>query len=547
MKTLLLCICVIPLLGIAQSRKERKAQAKADKETLDNIQKHIRYLADDKLEGRRTGTPGELLAAQYISAQFAAEKLEPKGSSSFIQEFTINEGRQAPAEGNSFTANDHALTLQKDFYPLAFSASQKAEGSSSLSLREKGQPWFWDVADIIDDNKNNPHFDIYSAIQQEAQRTAQKGGKALIVFNSGNGVDNIQFNRHDETPAVSIPVVYLTREGLKKYFADATDFYHISLSVKLETAERKARNVVGFIDNHAPTTVILGAHFDHLGYGEDGNALDGRGQIHNGADDNASGTAALIELGRILQTSKAKHNNYLLLAFSGEELGLAGSKYWLEHPSFTITPNYMINMDMVGRYDSSRKLTIGGYGTTPAWGPVFAGITDKSLAVKFDSSGVGPSDHTSFYRSNVPVLFFFTNSHSDYHKASDDWDKINYTGELEIIKYIQRIIEAADGQGRLAFTKTREPQMQMVSLPVTLGVMPDYSFTGTGMRIEAVSQGKLAEKIGLHPGDILLQLGDYKFVDVPTYMQALSKFKKGDKTQLRLKRGNTEQTFTVAF
>ncbi|WP_158559126.1 M28 family peptidase [Deminuibacter soli] len=546
MKTLLLCICMVPVLAIGQSRKERKAQAKADKETLDNIRKHIEFLADDKLEGRRTGSPGEMLAAQYISTQFAADQLLPKGDQAFTQEFSINEGKQLPADANSFTVNDKALQLNKDYYPLAFSASAATEGASSLSLREKGQPWFFDVADLLEDNKSNPHFNIFDVIAQEVRHTAPKGARALIVFNSGSAIDNIQFNKNDESAAASIPVVYLTHEGLKKYFADPTDYYHLKLTVKLVPTSRKGRNVIGFIDNQAPATVVIGAHFDHLGYGEDNNALDGKGQVHNGADDNASGTAALIELGRLLKNSNAKHNNYLLIAFSGEELGLAGSTYWLAHN--TLTPlNYMINLDMVGRYDSSKKLTIGGYGTSPVWGQVLPALSDKNLLVKFDSTGAGPSDHASFYHRNIPVLFFFTNGHSDYHKATDDADKINYTAELDVIKYVQHVVEATDGKGQLPFTRTSEPEVQVVNLPVTLGVMPDYGFNGTGMRIEAVSKGKTAEKIGLKPGDVLLQLGSYKFVDVPTYMQALAKFRKGDTTQLRYRRANVEKTVPVAF
>jgi S1-C subfamily serine protease len=160
---------------------------------------------------------------------------------------------------------------------------------------------------------------------------------------------------------------------------------------------------------------------------------------------------------------------------------------------------------------------------------------------------MGPSDHASFYKKGIPVLFFFTNTHSDYHKITDDADKINYAGELEIVNYIDRIIEAADSRDKLPFTKTRDPEMRSVSLPVTLGIMPDYAFTGSGLRVDAVSKGKIAERIGLHSGDVLLQLGDYKFVDVQTYMQALQHFKKGDTTTLRIKRDDKEMQFAVRF
>ncbi|MFZ1798577.1 MAG: M28 family peptidase, partial [Chitinophagaceae bacterium] len=184
---------------------------------------------------------------------------------------------------------------------------------------------------------------------------------------------------------------------------------------------------------------------------------------------------------------------------------------------------------------------------SPVWGNVFSSTPDKNLVVKLDSSGSGPSDHASFYRDSIPVLFFFTNSHPDYHKATDDWDKINYKGEVEIIDYIVQLIDATDSKGKLGFAKTRDMEMRSVSLPVTLGVIPDYGFTGTGMRIDGVSKGKTAEHIGLQAGDVLLQLGEYKFVDVMSYMTALQHFKKGDKTTLRILRGTEEKTFELEF
>lgn len=545
MKKILLLIAVVPILTFAQTKKQRKAQEKADKVTFNNLQAHIQYLADDKLEGRRTGTAGEKLAMQYIADQFSKNGLQPQGLSGFIQEFEINEGKQFADTGNEFFINDAKLELKKDYFPLSFSANKAITGIASPGLREKDEPWFFDVRDILTENKNNPHFDIYGAIIKETKMTAEKGGTALIVYNSSSLIDNVQFNKNDSTPALSIPVVFIAAGAVEKFLGDSTGTYDLNIKVALTHKTRKAHNVIGYIDFNAPSTIIIGAHYDHLGYGEDANSLDGQGQIHNGADDNASGTATLIEMSRILQKTTAHNNNYLFIAFSGEELGLFGSKYWLENPTIKIVPNYMLNMDMVGRYDADRKLTIGGYGTSPVWGQIFTTTTDKNLVIKLDSSGSGPSDHASFYRKDIPVLFFFTNSHSDYHKATDDWDKINYTGEVAIVNYINRIIESADTKGKLPFTKTRDAEMRSVALPVTLGVIPDYGFSGTGMRIDGVSKGKTGERIGLQAGDVLLQLGDYKFVDVMTYMSALKNFKKGDKTKLRIKRGDKEITFDV--
>jgi hypothetical protein len=551
MKKALLILVACPILAYPQTRKQKKAleqaQIQADTATVMNLRAHVQYLSDDQLEGRRAGTQGELLAMQYISTQFKKAGIEPKGTSNFEQEFAIAAGKQLPVASNTLEVNEQPLSLHNDFFPLAYAASLHAEGDASPCLREKGEPWFWDVKDALDDNKDNPHFNIYDAIRDEAAKATKKGAKALLVFNSSKQADHIHFNKRDTTAAMLLPVLYITAAGWKKYFTDPMATYSLRVQVEIQQPSRTGRNVVGYINNNAVTTIILGAHYDHLGYGEDGNALDGQGQIHNGADDNASGTAALIELARLLKISNDRNNNYLFIAFSGEELGLLGSKYWLDHPSVTIHPNYMINMDMIGRYNSAKPLTIGGYGTSSAWATVLQNIPANTLAIRFDSTGAGPSDHASFYRKDIPVLFFFTNGHEDYHKAGDDWNKINYTGELAIVKYIQQVIAGTGTLGKLPFVKTKEADIGPVNLPVTLGIMPDYAFSGTGVRIDGVSKGKLAEGAGLETGDILLQLGDQRFTDVTSYMQALRTFKKGDKTTLRFQRGTTEKTVALQF
>lgn len=546
MKKLWLVILFFPALHYAFAQS-KKAKAKADKVTTANIQTHIQYLASDKLEGRRAGTPGEELAMQYISSMFEKYKLDAKGDSGYMQSFPVSEGKSFNSPDNKFIVNGEKLEPKTDYYPLAFSANDSAKASVSPLLREEHQVWFWNVADLIDDNKKNPHFDIMNAVKTEAKKDAQKGAKALIIYNSSTTIDNILFDKTDSSDAVSIPVVYLTETGLQKYFADPTNIYDINLNTHLAVDNRTAHNVIGYLNFNAPNTVVIGAHYDHLGYGEDANSLDGQGQIHNGADDNASGTAALIELARLLYNTKDRNNNYLFIAFSGEELGLLGSKYWLQHPTVNVNMNYMINMDMIGRYDSSRKLTIGGYGTSSTWNEVFQYTTDKNLVLNFDSSGSGPSDHAAFYHDSVPVLFFFTNSEPDYHKATDDADKINYKSETEIVDYILKVIDSTNNKGKLDFIATRDKEARDMHLPVTLGIMPDYAYSGSGLRVDAVSKDKTAERIGLKAGDILLQLGDYKFTDIYSYMDALQHFNKGDKTTLKFTRDGKPMSLDVQF
>jgi aminopeptidase YwaD len=549
MKKLLLLLAFAPLLLMAQSRKQKKAlleQQKAEQVIVNNFKSHIKYLSDEKLEGRLTGSKGEALAMDYISNQFKQIGLQPKGTNGYIQEFIIDEGKQIE-QSTYLRLNGKTLVLKQDYIPLAFSATKSVTGMPAMALRERGVPWFFDVKDLVESNASNPGFNIDEALQKEAARAASKGATALFVFNSSNAADKIWFNNKDNS-TVSIPVVYIMPQGYKKYFSDQSQLLDIEMNVAFSQKNRNGHNVVGYIDNGAPTTVVIGAHYDALGMGEDANALDTSKVVHTGADDNASGTAMLIELARMLAASKAKTNNYLFIAFSGEEISQLGSKYWLDKPTVTTPINYMINLDMVGRYDADKKLLVGGSGTSPLWSQLISSLSDKSLQVKLDSTASGAGDYTSFYSKGVPVLFFNTGFHADYHKSTDVADKINYDGELQIAKYITRLIEATDSKGKLAFSKAPEPVASPAKNPtVSLGVIADNNYTLGGLKISGVSAKKTASRIGLEPGDILVQLGSFKINDMNSYIQALSNFKPGDRTTLRIKRGKEDREIAVEF
>ena len=539
-------LLLVPFLGLSQSKRKIRLEAEKRKMALiSNLKSHIGYLASDVLEGRRTGTAGADAAKDYLVNQYAQMGIGPKGTSGYLQKFEINEGLQIDPSTH-FIVNNSQLKIDKDFFPLATSASTTVTGNPAMALHEKGQPWFKDIKETLEENKSNPHFDVDAWIKKEVATAAAKGATAFIIYNTGTIIDNIQFNKNDTSSVYSIPVIYLTPNGLQ-HFADPSATLQIELGVRIVEKKRAATNVAAYINNGAANTVVIGAHYDHLGYNEDKNALDTGHIIHNGADDNASGTGALLEIARLLQQKSPAHNNYLFLHFSGEELGLLGSKYWIENPTMPGAINYMLNMDMVGRYDTSHKLTVGGYGTSSKWSAIWNAVSTP-LIVKFDSTGSGPSDHASFYRAGIPVQFFFTGSHVDYHKATDDADKINYEATAQIVTLAYQMMGITDSLPKLDFIKTTEPQMgRSTKFTVSLGVIPDYGYSGTGMRIDGVSPGKLAEKLGLKAGDILLQLGEYKFVDVNSYMQTLGKFKKGDQTELRIKRGSDEKNIPVSF
>lgn len=540
---------VIFCFNVAYAQKLNKS----DRQTISYLKSHVSFLASDELEGRRAGTPGETLASNYIASKFKEIGLSPKGDNNdFLQHFTVNDGRQI-LPSTFLKVNQLTLEPVIDFFPLSISANKTIKKSLvSPDLTEKEQPWFLDIASDLLEASSSPHFDINNLIAEKIKKATENNASALIIFNSGDINDHIQFEKKDKTTTASIPVLFLTKKAYLQYFKDTESSYELELGVSIGEAVRNTNNIVGFINNNAPLTIVLGAHFDHLGYGEDGNSMlrGTTNEIHNGADDNASGTAALLELAFLLKKSKSKHYNYLFIAFSAEELGLNGSKYFVEHPTIELnTVNYMINMDMVGRLnDSSRVITLGGVGTSPNWGKQLAATPNKYLQFRYDSSGTGPSDHTSFYRKDIPVLFFFTGLHTDYHKPSDDAEKINYEGELYIIKFIQSLIVSDNTTERMLFTKTREQQTGTTArFSVSMGIMPDYSFSGAGVRVDGVSDNRPAKKAGILAGDIITQLGDHKTSSVEAYMQALSKFKKGDQTKVLISRGGTLITIDILF
>ena len=306
-------------------------------------------------------------------------------------------------------------------------------------------------------------------------------------------------------------------------------------------------NVLAYINNKVENTIIIGAHYDHLGFGSEGSLFRGdQPEIHNGADDNASGVAVMMNLASRLK-DKNTNNNYLFIAFSGEEMGLLGSNYFVKNPTIdTKKVNYMINMDMVGRLKEDKTLAVYGVGTSPKFKQtLFANNTDFKLIEK--ESGVGPSDHTSFYLADIPVLHFFTGQHEDYHKPSDDPDKLNYKGMEAISNYIMRIITDLDNDQRLAFRKTKNESEETPDFKVTLGVVPDYLYDEKGMRIDGVSEDRPAQNAGMIKGDVVIQVGAYKITDMMSYMKSLSKFEKGQTITVIVERNGVPLELKVTW
>lgn len=309
-----------------------------------------------------------------------------------------------------------------------------------------------------------------------------------------------------------------------------------------------AQNVIAYLDNNAENTVVIGAHYDHLGMGGEGSLYREGDAIHNGADDNASGVAMMLHLADSLTTKDGpKNNNYLFIGFSGEEEGLLGSNYFVKNPTIdTKKVTYMINMDMVGRLNAENTLAVYGVGTSPIFKQTVH-VNAEDLKIVENESGVGPSDHTSFYLADIPVLHFFTGQHEDYHKPSDDTEKVNFEGMEVVSNYIFSIIKDLDKQTKLPFRKTKNESEVVPDFKVTLGVVPDYLFSGKGMRIDGVSEDKPAQKAGLQKGDIVVKMGEFEVTDMMSYMKSLSKFEKGQTAIVTIDRGGELKEVEVTF
>jgi hypothetical protein len=408
MKKISLLVLFISLLGCKQDYKPEN-----------KIKEDVAFLADDKLQGRQTGTEGEKAAADYLTKRFKELDLQPKGTDGYLQAF-------------SFTP------------------------------------------------KTNPH-------------------------------DEVKFTSVAEDSSVV------------------------------------GTNVIGFIDNKADNTIVIGAHYDHLGFGGEGSLFrDEEKAIHNGADDNASGVALMLNLAGKLKNTNTS-NNYLFMAFSGEEMGLLGSNYFTKNTTVDASKiNYMINMDMVGRMKADSTLAVYGVGTSPMFKQTLTANNDSFKLVE-NESGVGPSDHTSFYLIDIPVLHFFTGQHEDYHKPGDDSEKLNYDGMNLISDYIFNVITDLDDNGKLAFRKTKNESEETPRFKVGLGVVPDYLYDGEGMRIDGVSENKPAIKAGLKKGDVVVKIGDSTIVDMMSYMRTLSTFDTGNKTKVKVLRDGKEIEVEIEF
>jgi Iap family predicted aminopeptidase len=554
---------VIPMLFLLSCKgPEKKQSQEVNKEFVLSerggipwMKKDILYLASDELEGRDTGTKGERLAAEYMIERMKGLGIKPAGTEGFLQPFEFS-ATPVISESNTLSIGATNIDLDEDAYPLNFCGSGAVSGKLiDCKYGIVASDLDYDDYAEIEDVKGNvalisvsspdgvhPHsaYFAYSDLRTRAAQAFEKGALAVFFHKDDATVQDPSKVLTEKVDPLSGPVIFL-----KKSPADRNA--DVALDYSIVRERKTGNNVVGFLDLGKKNTVIIGAHYDHLGHGISGSLHAGESAIHNGADDNASGVAAMLQIAQDMKTAGTE-NNYLLIGFSGEERGLLGSNHFAKNPTINLsTVNYMINMDMVGRLnDEKNVVSINAVGTSPSWHFIDS-LEVNGLGTVTTQSGVGPSDHTSFYLQDIPVLHFFSGTHTDYHKPSDDEHLINYEGMERIVAMIEHIIEEVDDEGKIQFTKTVQQEKTETSFKVTLGVMPDYTFEGKGFTFDGVSDGRPADKAGLIPGDIITKIASYPVDDIYSYMEALGKFEAGMTVKVQFLREGEEMTKNLTF
>lgn len=645
------------IIVIALSIATALAQQPQQTTSVNRLRQAIEYLASDALEGRRTGTPGANGAAHYIAGEFSLLGLRP-GMASVRPARTRGENRARYLQPFPFVSSvelgknnlllvspdSTQFPVGEDWMPLGFSSNgslKSAEmvfagyGISSAELKYDDYAGT-NVRDRVaivfagTPDGDNPHGQFTQAgqIRFKAAAARAAGARALLIISNQDKLKEDRLARlaYDNAGEAGIPVLVISRKLAAKLlgasdatlseFAKVADVRQaagsplrvpitgrtVTLDANVNRRESPSFNIVGILPGSDPKlkneAIVLGAHYDHLGRGGEGSLAPREGDIHHGADDNASGTAALIELARRLSTQSPKpRRTIVFIAFSGEEEGLIGSSYYVNHPVVPLANTIaMINMDMIGRLQD-QKLIIGGIGTAPEWRamvegqnspekmaaaalseginsavyaklrvnldpkispvgyPIVIGANGRSVVTADASStpleaattfkltlnedGYGPSDHSSFYGKQVPVLFFWTGTHNDYHKPSDTADKINYEGEAKIVSFVERIIRDLDKNDKrptYAVAKS-ESQGRTGGFRVYLGTIPNYADSNDGLLLDGVRDASPAAKAGLKAGDKIVKIAGHDVKNVYDYTYALGEMKGGQEYEIEVVRG----------
>jgi hypothetical protein len=558
----------------------------------------VRALTQPNMEGRGDGTKGLVRAEHLIAARYKSLGLEPAGKKGYLEPFTVTTGAKLKGKNHLSVQSGEAKTdlkLNQDYVPLSFSGSGTANAPMvfagfGATAEEFG---YDDYAGLDAKDKivvvlryepagfaaktGNQGLTPHSQFITKAINARNHGAKGLILLNGklGDGEEDLltRFGSVSGPESVGILFAQVKNATSESWFQAAgkslkgvqdeinaatkpvsfafPDGMRAALTVEIENTHATVNNVLAYLPGKTDEYVILGAHYDHLGRGNfDSMAPSLIGQIHPGADDNASGTAGLLELARVLAPLKGQLQRGILFAsFAGEELGLLGSAAWVKDPTKPLDKAVaMLNMDMIGRIKDDR-VYVGGVGT----GSTFQGVlqqaqNDAHLKFEYSQGGYSSSDHTSFVMKRIPVLFFFSGLHSDYHKPSDTWERINAEGAARLLNVVASAAEeiaSAPSAPQFAVVMDSNPHTGAVTgggggYGPYFGSIPDFGQTENGVKFSDVKPGSPAAKAGLKAGDVLIKFGDKPIKNLYDFTDALRRSKVGDVVPVTVLRGGKE-------
>lgn len=586
---------VLFILSISLSLR---AQTRNPDITVQELEKHIYFLASDSLEGRKPGTKGAKEAAVYIREQYAGAGLQPMGENGF-QYFNVTTSI-TKGLGNQLKINNTVYKLNTDFVPLVFSSNDTLFAEvvfTGFGLKPEQDSIRWDDYKDVDvagkwvlvlrgdpePDEDESVFILNSSDRDKALLARDHDAAGILLVNGPQFGDKLTGNSFEHVTAdVGIPAINITQtvadqlleksgftiDSLEKEiikskqphsFSTGATLYAVTDVVKNEVA---TQNIMYFIEGSDPELkneyVIIGAHYDHLGLGGHGSGsrMPDTVAVHNGADDNASGTAGILELAEKLDTNRDQlRRSVLFISFGAEEMGLLGSQYFTNHPLIDLkNVEIMFNFDMIGRLDTTNKgIMVAGTGTAVGLDSLLV-LYEKNSSLAFNHSpgGYGASDHASFYASGIPVLFFTTGAHNDYHTPFDDADKINYEGEKEVLDYAYPlIVDLINNDSGLTYREA-EPGKKKAGvgrgLKVKLGIMPDFTSAGNdGLGVGGVTKGGPAWKAGMMKGDKIIAINGLKVTNIYDYMNRLKKFKPGQTISVDVIRNDKKTVLIVVL
>lgn len=594
-KKTLYAIFIFFFIGFALVQNKR---SKTDSEiTEGEIMSHIRYLSHENRGGRYPGSRGSKDVISYVTKQFKSYGLQPGNGNSFVQPFEFKTGLKLE-DSNYVTFNGRLLSPKLDYNPLSFSSNGEYFGEVvfagyGFQIESDGVKWDdyksidvsgkWVVVMRHSPERNSEHsvFLKHSPLHKKMSVARDQGALGIIFISQLEDENLFPLQYLDNYKDSGMPVIHLSntnadellketgwnRKKIQTYMNNNLKSLSFPLSntivkakIDLSIVNSRAGNIIGLIKSgnreFRDEYIVIGAHFDHVGNGgpSSGSRIPDKEQVHPGADDNASGTAGLMEIAQKLSSQKGRlKRSIILIGFDAEEKGLLGSKYFIKNPTVDLEKiKLMINMDMIGRVKDS-SFTVGGVGTSPTFNKLLDSLAFKKPFNLIKSNpGYGPSDHAPFYSESIPVLFFFSGFHDEYHTPGDTWKLINLKGEKKILDFIYSIT--------FYLSRVKEPPLFTESGPkkvvmnnnssfnVTMGIIPNYSSSALGLEIDQLSKNNgPAARAGLLPGDVIKSINGKKVNDIYDYMDRLGELQPGMEVPVRIERQREKFELNVLF